>query len=199
METKIPFDISKRAEIENGRYKVVTRFDRPVEILTYEAKGNKPIIARIGCAYEDIQRFNTRGFYIEKAQSSYDLFLIDTQEPKPTEFEEELYKLIKSEDYTKGDAERLLNLAREEYEKEFNAIRSEIREAGKAFGRAEVLRNLPKWEEECYGVTSSEDKSDFKYYVDSLYTFLHKYDCKTGRIQKISLKDLDKLPEEDEK
>ena len=82
-----------RHDIESGRMQLVTRNGENVEILTYEAKGTHPIIARIGDK-EDLQRYDENGSYMTGAEGCYDLFVI-FDEPEPlTEFERHVDQIV---------------------------------------------------------------------------------------------------------
>ena len=76
---KIPFNIKYRPEIESGKYKVVTRDDRPVRILCWNAKGEQPIVGLVTekSGNELCYRFYEDGVAVDELVSDSDtLFLI---------------------------------------------------------------------------------------------------------------------------
>ena len=77
--TKIPFDIKYRDKIESGEYKVVTRADKPVDIIDWGYGGMKAIIC---CNSEGPWMVwqNGRYFENENCESDNDLFLMADEE-----------------------------------------------------------------------------------------------------------------------
>ena len=98
MKKKIPFDISYREKVESGEVSVVTRDDRHVDILKWDANSNHPIIALITFR-DDSQSswdFGIDGRNLESRETTSDLFiLVEEPEPELTEFEERVEGLMK--------------------------------------------------------------------------------------------------------
>ena len=89
----IPFDINLRKDIQseenkyNGRYKVQTREGESVRIICWDKKNTAlPIIALVNDSshcYENMRSFHINGkYYPTTCESSTDLCLVDTFEPK---------------------------------------------------------------------------------------------------------------------
>lgn len=67
---KIPFDAKFRPEIESGEFKVVTKDDRPVQILSWEMKGNYPIL---GCLMEKQTDYEGENTWEEERPKAFNL------------------------------------------------------------------------------------------------------------------------------
>ncbi len=67
---KIPFDAKFRPEIESGEFKVVTKDDRPVQILSWELKGNYPIL---GCLMEKQTDYEGENTWEEERPKAFNL------------------------------------------------------------------------------------------------------------------------------
>ena len=107
MKTK-PFDIKYRPQIESGEYKVVTREDRPVEIIKWDLKGDFPVI---GVYFDEKNDRDTAvqvtayGRCSIKPGDYYcdDFFIINSMQEEPLieDLEEEWNRYITSEEYLK--------------------------------------------------------------------------------------------------
>ena len=78
---KIRFDVSKKADILSGKYRVVTRDNRPVRIIAWDRKGVFSIIGLILLEYDDVEllcefRQDGTSLYNRKEYKN-DLFLIE--------------------------------------------------------------------------------------------------------------------------
>lgn len=129
--TKIPFCVSYRPQIESGEYKVVTREDRPVEIIKWDLKGDFPIV---GVYYDAKNNRETAVQVTAEGRCSVisgeeycDDFFIITDKPELTEFEGELKTIINTfsscGDFMGDKSARnfgkiLLDAARKEIEKD---------------------------------------------------------------------------------
>lgn len=82
---RIPFDISKRPQIESGEYKVETRDGRTARIICWDRKDNNyPIVAllEIYPGKEGMIAYTLDGQNVlGESNSPYDLFLV-TPEPE---------------------------------------------------------------------------------------------------------------------
>lgn len=67
---KIPFDAKFRPEIESGEFKVVTKDDRSVQILSWEMKGNYPIL---GCLMEKQTDYEGENTWEEERPKAFNL------------------------------------------------------------------------------------------------------------------------------
>lgn len=67
---KIPFDAKFRPEIEIGEFKVVTKDDRSVQILSWEMKGNYPIL---GCLMEKQTDYEGENTWEEERPKAFNL------------------------------------------------------------------------------------------------------------------------------
>ena len=126
---KKPFHITFRKDIEEGKYKVVTREGNDVTILRWDMNAmDYPILAVVkdkdGKEAAIIK--DEYGRESEEWDDDDDLFLIDTSEPKMTEFESKLYDFVKEVrsvelsydeivDCIKSWSEKLQHAAREGY------------------------------------------------------------------------------------
>lgn len=121
--------VPELAEIEAGKYKVVTRDGRDVRILCWDANQFYPICAQFRlCAGTLIARyFDCNGIFegSDETENGYDLFLIPP-EPELSEFEKALKDCVNmrepevpmTDEGARNNATILLALARKELEKE---------------------------------------------------------------------------------
>lgn len=142
---KIPFDIKYRPEIEAGKYKVVTRDDRPVRIVCWDFVSNKPLIGVIGSGFNDgevIATYSNMGRIYSALDDSADLFLVPA-EPELTEFENALGEEIFDPPFNaeqvkviRDEAVKLLALAKKELEKDLPRWKKSIKPGRQnTFGR----------------------------------------------------------------
>lgn len=172
---KIPFDIKWKPQIESGEYKVVTESDEPARIICWDSAINKerPIIAIV---FDDqIEQYKADGRYDNDYDTSnYDLFIV-TPEPELSEFEKGCIRLYQdgrddgfagdnlSDEAIKESAAELLELARKELRDEIE-FRGEEYQTGYKDGKAEALKDLPRW------IPNKFDKHNFetcKAYLDT--------------------------------
>ena len=158
MKKKIPFDLQSKQDIIDGKISVVTRNDKPVEILCWEKKGTRPIVGVIDLGSKEIVKSYIKSgrFYETDGESSLDLFLL-IDEPL-SEFEQAIERLTNFSycavyEEIKQIAKELLDLARKEllpeYEKQLIEVchsQDEVQyHNGYEKGKREVLDSLPKW------------------------------------------------------
>ena len=78
---KIRFDVSKKADILSGKYRVVTRDNCPVRIIAWDRKGVFSIIGLILLEYDDVEllcEFRPDGTSLyNRKEYKNDLFLIE--------------------------------------------------------------------------------------------------------------------------
>lgn len=163
---KIPFDIKYRPQIEAGEYKVETRSGNTARVVCWDRVGIQ-LVVLIG-KDEDVLTYNLDGTTGQQMQLPSDLFIV-TPEEELTEFEKKLWEVLKSEGspigpiekFTDADkdvfhsyAAKLLAIARKELEPEIlerleEAYKNQdevVYENGKRDGKAEALKDLPRWE-----------------------------------------------------
>ena len=160
--SKIPFDIKYRPQIESREYKVGTRSGKNVRIICWDKIG-VPIVALVGDA-DDIVTYNRDGTTGQQMQLPSDLFIVMPEE-ELTEFEQEVSDIVEyckehgehvAFDYAKRHAKTLLALAKKEllsekmlieqtYNPDISKAHELGREEGIMFGKAEALKNLPRW------------------------------------------------------
>ena len=156
MSKKIPFDVKFKPQIESGEYKVEIGCDNPwpARIVCWDFDGNNLIVAvRNPNDREEGLIYSIDGKHkavCPKIDS--DLFLI-TPEPEMSEFEKALSKCLcdavvrpEEEDYDKWAKEyapELLELAKDEIYSHECLV--EYAETSKAEGKAEALKDLPRW------------------------------------------------------
>lgn len=125
--TKIPFSIAYRPQIESGEYRVVTREDRPVEIIKWDLKGEFPVV---GVYYDEkneretVVQVTRKGLCSIRPCDEYcDDFFIIIDKQELTEFEyavqEIFYKGREDNiDLLKITSGTLLKVARKQLEKD---------------------------------------------------------------------------------
>lgn len=167
---RIPFDVKFRPQIESGEYKVETRDGKPTRIVCWDLKGNEDffILALVEKNEKEVSYCYPATGCCKAAcdpEGKDDLFLI-TPEPEFSEFEKGYMRIVhkmKPEDFNdeglkiaKEEAAELLELARKELLSEKMLIKQtynpEIHEAhelgrneGIMLGKAEALKDLPRW------------------------------------------------------
>lgn len=150
---KIPFDIEFRPQIESGEYKVETRDGKPARILCWDKvdEFGQYIVALVQYTpeHENMISVCEDGIYKGTYGHGYDLFII-TPEPELSEFEKavgaeifdtpfnaEQVKVIREESM------KLLSLAKDEIYSHESLV--EYAKKAKADGKAEALKDLPRW------------------------------------------------------
>ena len=166
---KIPFNISYRNKIESGKVQVVTRNDKPVRIVCWNAKGDNPIIGLVTekSGNELCYSFDINGISCEELISDSDaLFILTEESHKLTDFEETLKGIVNgfggdvmTDEGAKNTGARLFEVARKQFEK-----------------------NLPHWRK-----TNLPDGID--YALDEAIFSFNGYS--------ISINELEKLPKEE--
>ena len=157
---KIPFNVKFRPQIESGEYKVVCcEREYPVTILMWDFKD--PDGYNILAYYEDKKgqhplMYDNDGKLYHDKSGIFDLFII-TPEPELTEFEIRLLDWLSND--TSGEipmermkkvvrnrAAELHSLARKEFENEApSIIEAQSFKAGFKAGKAEALKDFPRW------------------------------------------------------
>ncbi len=155
MKTK-PFDIKYRPQIESGEYKVVTREDRPVEIIKWDLKGDFPVI---GVYFDEKNDRDTAVQVTANGRCSIkpgdyycDDFFIINDKPELTEFEETLKGIVNgfgsdvmTNEGAKNSGIRLLEVARKELMLNCENKYKEGRAVGIELGKIEIMKDMPKW------------------------------------------------------
>ena len=191
---KIAFNIKYRPQIESGEYKVVTKDNKNVRIISWDmhtGSGDK-IVALVtgqGGEFERNRTYHLDGRCCSSQHDSTSLFIL-TDEPELTEFEEELIKIMKEEGsligadtskYTQGDiaamhsySERLLALARKQLQSEIDAEIDKAYKNSDAVqymrGKEDALKDMPHWRHIDNGAMGSGDGRNLyliKDYIDS--------------------------------
>lgn len=173
---RIPFDISKRPQIESGEYKVETEEGSPARIICWDSPINKerPIIAIV---FDDqIEQYKADGRYDnDYDRCNYDLFIV-TPEPEMSEFE----KAVGLEIFDEPFEEKHIKVIKEESAKLLSIARKELELKIKA----EALKDLPRWKK-----CPEDDPSACVYNCAKREDFLLYYNGHT-----LKLIDLEKLP-----
>lgn len=219
---KIPFDIKFRPQIESGEYKVITAKEQPVRIICWDRSTTYWKIIALVLA-PDGKTENPFTYDVEGKESDgclhdheLDLFLI-TPEPELSEFEVKLWEIMKAEGSPVGPREKFTNddkRAFHEYSTQLISLaRNEIVKSGYAIiegehyleegrknyerGKAEALKDLPKWVKVDEGVLLDKS-SKYLLYSNGVY-----YYCCGSTITRdgymLLVDDLEKLSKEDEK
>lgn len=197
---KIPFDIKFRPQIESGEYKVFAHEhnEQEVRIVCWDNKGEYPIVALID---NEPKKFDKQGRVSGGNRGGeFSLFIV-TPEPELSEFENSIFKLLRqykecdiplTPENIKAEASMLW----QDFEKYFFIIYGKEGEGdsalrsfyyrGLADGKAEVLKDLPKWR------VSNAMRSTLPitmYGDNGMILYKDGYE--------ISISDLEKLPKED--
>lgn len=201
---KIPFDISKRPQIESGEYKVETRDGKPARILCWDKvdECGQYIVALVQYTpdHENMISVCEDGTYEGTYGHGYDLFII-TPEPELTSWQTfisgclQKYGLLDcgaADRIAKECSAELLELARKELEPEVlerleAAYKNQdevVYENGKRDGKAEALKDLPRWKK--VGLDTGQTTLVVGYTKDEDKLYRNGY--------VISLPDLEKLP-----
>ena len=148
---KIPFNISYRNKIESGKVQVVTRNDKPVRIVCWNAKGDNPIIGLVTekSGNELCYSFDINGISCEELISDSDaLFILTEESHKLTDFEETLKGIVNrfggdvmTEEGAKNSGARLFEVARKQFEKDIPKWRK-VAEVH-SFDEGISIRNTP--------------------------------------------------------
>lgn len=203
---KIPFDIKYRPQIESGEYKVVNRKGEPVRVVCYDMKFSAPLYARNQRPILSLQKRAFTGdeficYHFHDGMVCHgeanvrDLFIV-TPEEEMSEFENHLLDWLSSDtsgeipmermkEVVRNRAAELLAIARKELEPEVLKRLEEtyknqddvVYEIGKCDGRAEALKDLPRWKKTANRGT----------YVNGAYQLLHD-----GYY--LEIEDIEKLP-----
>ena len=155
---RIPFDISKRPQIESGEYKVVyvensSTNQYPVEILKWDSNSDAGCI--IGCIRRNgkdrIYVFDENGEH--KVSGEDDRLFIVTPEPEISEFEKRLQEVLFEHATTNSSAEEkahqysseLLDLAKQQLLRSGELLTQEHHEKLMETLRNECKKDLPRW------------------------------------------------------
>lgn len=215
---KIAFDIKYRPEIESGEYKVVTKDNKNVRIISWDmhtSSGDK-IVALVtgqGGQFEKNRTYLLDGRCCSSQNDSTSLYIL-TNEPELTEFEKELIKIMKEEGspigadtskYTEGDiaamhsySERLLALARKQLQPEIDAEIDKAYKNADAVqyrrGKEDALKDMPQWKHMYAGAGGSGDGRNLYLIKDGLETY-RLSPVIVGGDDYLVLSELDKLPQ----
>ena len=207
---RIPFDISKRPQIESGEYKVVyveypSTNQYPVEILKWDSNSDAGCI--IGCIRRNgkdrIYVFDENGEH--KVSGEDDRLFIVTPEPEISEFEKRLQEVLFEHATTNSSAEEkahqysseLLDLAKQQLLQSGELLTQEHHEKLMETLRKECKKDLPRW----------RNVEADKRYVGCVARYMDvngdwNYCLSSGKLsndcQYISIAALEKLPMEDE-
>lgn len=157
---KIPFDIKYRPQIESGEYKVITRCGQPVRIICWDANSDSPIVYLV-TEHDDLDnRDKEYGYTCNNygrafpTKASRDIFII-TPEPELTSWQKFISGCLQKHGLLDcGHADRiakersaeLLKLAKKELVPLFGTEYVSGYEDGFDDGKAEALKDLPRWE-----------------------------------------------------
>lgn len=211
---RIPFDISKRPQIESGEYKVVyvensSSEQCPVEILKWDSNSDAGCI--IGCVRrkgtDRIYAFQENGVHTVSDEDDR-LFLV-TPEPEMSEMEISLLSWLSDDTsgrvpmkemkrVVKARAAELLSLAKQQLLQSGELLTQEHHEKLMETLREECKKDLPRW----------RNVEADKRYVGCVTRYMDvngdwNYCMSSGKLsddcQYISIAALEKLPMEDEK
>ena len=155
---RIPFDISKRPQIESGEYKVVyveypSTNQYPVEILKWDSNSDAGCI--IGCIRRNgkdrIYAFDENGEH--KVSGEDDRLFIVIPEPEISEFEKRLQEVLFEHATTNSSAEEkahqysaeLLSLAKQQLLQSGELLTQEHHEKLMETLHKECTKDLPRW------------------------------------------------------
>ena len=151
---RIPFEISKRPQIESGEYKVETRDGRSVRIICWDKKNvNYPIAALVTKDdHEYFYDYTRKGELHVSEEGIYDLFIV-TPEPEMSEFEKRLQEVLFEHATTNSSAEEkahqysaeLLSFAKQQLLQSGELMTQEHHEKLMETLREECKKDLPRW------------------------------------------------------
>ena len=171
---KIPFSIEHREKIESGEYKVVTGDDRPVRIISWDKMtygGRYDIVALVPTSQGDtdtVQLYCPDGTLLSSNMNEKFKLFILTPEPELTEFEADVMVILLEfvEEVDANDLKRiskdLLDLATEELKKTFVLLHKDDYQTAFDLGKAEALKDLPRWNKHDKLFSEPEYRLDFK-------------------------------------
>lgn len=168
---KIPFDIKYKRDIISGKVSVVTRNDKPVKIISWDATDTEPIAAIID---HDAILYHEDGIYDNTVVSDLDLFILtdEFERAVKTILADYKYMVTDFDAYSKNASERLMEIAK---------------------------KDLPRWRKvvkEDYGKeTRLVKKCDGSYTLATDHT-LYPINTQNGKASKyyIPVSELEKLP-----
>lgn len=151
---KIPFDIKYRPQIESGEYKVILDCGVEAEILAWDKPGEYPIVCMAEKEGAIPFRTNSNGiaYHYPEGSNYSDLFII-TPEPELTDCQKfisgclQKYGLLDcgaADRIAKECSAELLDLARKQLVEEQYTSDPRKTDLYK-LGKAEALRDLPRW------------------------------------------------------
>ena len=171
---KIAFDIKYRPQIESGEYKVVTKDNKNVRIISWDmhtSSGDK-IVALVtgqGGQFEKNRTYLLDGRCCSSQYDSTSLYIL-TNEPELTDFEKEFGGIIEAyidtraeltNEGIKNHAGRLLALARKQLQPEIDAEIDKAYKNSDAVqyrrGKEDALKDMPHWKHMYAGAAGSGD------------------------------------------
>ena len=202
---RIPFDITKRTQIESGEFKVETRSGKTARVVCWDRGGTR-LVVLVG-KDEDVLTYNPNGTTGQQMPLPSDLFLV-TPEPELSEFEKKLsdvfgYAISMSvsdpkkptDEFVREYAPQLLSLARKQLQPE---IDTEIEKAYKNAdevqyrkGREEALKDMPRWKK--IGENGRNYSDSIQFVINGRYLEMNDT---LNDVYEIALSDLAKLPKE---
>ena len=214
---KIEFNIKYRPQIESGEYKVVTKDNKNVRIISWDmhtSSGDK-IVALVtgqGGQFEKNRTYLLDGRCCSSQHDSTSLFIL-TNNVELTEFEIELVKIMKEEgspigadtsEYTEEDiaamhsySERLLALARKQLQPEIDAEIDKAYKNSDAVqyrrGKEDALKDMPHWKHMYAGAAGSGDGRNIYLIRDGIDSY-RLSPVIAGGDDYLVLAELDKLP-----
>lgn len=160
---KIPFDIKFRPQIESGEYIVIDRFNYKLHFVKEENGVFFFTVRYPGCNYDTERLYD---------HPENHLFIVNPKEDL-SEFEYAMLRYVQDAANKKDDSEiiestkkhsaELLSLAKKELEEEIPELEFEPIEetleykAGYRAGKAETLKDLPRWREWGNGAAGNSD------------------------------------------
>lgn len=152
---RIPFDISKRPQIESGEYKVETRDGKKVRVLCYDANNIVPVVALV--TFNDGSE-GSRDYYLDgrmdfDRENPLDLFIV-TPEPEMSEWQTFISGCLQkhglldcgaADRIAKESAAELLSLAKQQLLQSGELMTQEHHEKLMETLREECKKDLPRW------------------------------------------------------
>lgn len=215
-DMKIPFDISKRPQIESGEYKVETRDGLSVRIICWDRVAKEGTDDDLNiCVLVPEDNGEAVYYYHQSGKKwvpdeRFDLYII-TPEPELSEFEERIFKLLRqykecdtplTPENIKAEASMLWS----DLEKYFfdlygrdgegdSALRS-FYYRGLADGKVEALKDLPRWRHAfttCSEGNGMRKNPEYSYYSPKDKAFIVLLE-NSNEAKCLMLDDLKKLP-----
>lgn len=187
---RIPFDITKRPQIESGEFKVETRSGKTARVVCWD-RGGTQLVVLVG-KDEDVLTYNPNGTTGQQMPLPSDLFIV-TPDQELSELELAIAKYrppTDSKETIQRIAAELLSLARKQLQPEIDAeIEKAYRTADEVQytkGREEALKDLPRWKKCGEDTLRTYGEEHFEYRGGVCYLVMKGREIILSALEKLS-------------